>query len=226
MSPSAQLTFQQQKEIFEDERKTGHGAQEVQEQMYSEQVLNPNNTSSVLTSVLNTINNEFEYECLEEAVRLQNAHLMCQSIDDRVPGHKYSIPDLPRTSGLEDQVWAIWFIMRRWVWDADMPGAPVVDEMGVAYTFTSVAAAMICKLLTEKVLMGILLSIVWGNIVADWVNMVQNDFPRIICEEQVWYPLQRHYSVPNRLTEIQGSPPQGHPGLTSTLEPMLVAIMP
>jgi len=25
----------------------------------------------------------------------------------------------------------MWFIVRRWVWDADMPGALVGDEMGL-----------------------------------------------------------------------------------------------
>jgi len=37
------------------------------------------------------------------------------------------------------QLWAIWFIVRRWVGDSDMPGALVVDEMGLGKTFTSVA---------------------------------------------------------------------------------------
>jgi len=40
-----------------------------------------------------------------------------------------------------------------------MPGALVADEMGLGKTFTSAVAAMICKVLTEKVVMGIPLSI-------------------------------------------------------------------
>jgi len=43
-------------------------------------------------------------------------------------------------------VWAIWFIVRRWVWEADIPGALVADEMGLRKTITSVAAAMLSKL--------------------------------------------------------------------------------
>ena len=35
-----------------------------------------------------------------------------------------------------------------------MPGALVADEMELGKTFTSVAAAMICQLLTDKVVMG------------------------------------------------------------------------
>jgi hypothetical protein len=68
-----------------------------------------------------------------------------------------------------------------------MPGELVADEMVLGKTFTLVAAVMICTLLTEKVVMGLPLSILWGNTVAEWVNMVQNHFPRIIGEEREWY---------------------------------------
>jgi len=57
--------------------------------------LNPDKSSLVLNTVLNTINNKFEHECLDEAVRLLNAHLIRQSTDDRVPGHKYLIRGPP-----------------------------------------------------------------------------------------------------------------------------------
>jgi len=65
-----------------------------------------------------------------------------------------------------------------------MPGALVADEMGLGKTFTSVAAAMLCKLVTEKVVMGWPLSILWRNTLEEWVNLVQNDFPGIIGDEQ------------------------------------------
>ena len=188
--------------------------------------LDPENTSSVLNTILNTINNGFEHECHVEGVRMLNAHRIRQSIDDRVPCHKCSIPGLPGKKILARQVWAIWFIVRRWVWDADMPGALVANEMGLGKTFTSVAAAMICILLTEKVAVGLPLSILWGNTLAEWVNMVQNDFPGIIGEEWEWYPLLRHNAVPRRLIEIQKTPPPGHTALKSTLEPILVVTMP
>jgi len=132
MSLSAQLTLEQLKENIEDEMKPNQGGREVQEQVEDgEVVLDPDNTSSVLYTVLNTFNNKFEYECLDEAVRLLNAHPICQSTDDHVPGHKESIPGLPGTKFLAHQVWAIWFIMRRWVRNADMPGALVTDKIGL-----------------------------------------------------------------------------------------------
>jgi hypothetical protein len=170
MSPSAQLTSEQLTKIIQDEKQTNKGAREVQEQVDGKEDLDPDNTSSVLNTVLNTINHKFEHECLDEVVRLLNSHPIRQSPDDRVPGHKYSIPGLPGTKFVAHQVWAIWFIMRRWVWDADMPGALVVDEMGLGKTFTSVAAAMVCKLVMEKVVMGLPLSILCGNTLEEWVN--------------------------------------------------------
>jgi len=227
MSPSAQLTSEQLKEIIDDEMKTDQGTREVQEQVEDgEEDLDPENTSSVLNTVLNTIIIKFEHDCLDEAVRLLDAHPIRQSIDDQVPGHKYSIPGLPGMKFLAHQVWAIWFIVRRWVWDAYMPGALVGDEMGLGKIFTSVAAAMICKLLTEKVVMGLPLLILWRNTLPEWVDMVQNDIPGIIGDEREWYPLQRRNSVPRRLIEIWKTPPQGHPALTSALEPILVVTMP
>jgi len=63
MSPSAQLTLEQLKEIIEDEKKTNQGSREVQEPVEDgEEVLDPDNTSSVSSTVLNTINNKFEHK--------------------------------------------------------------------------------------------------------------------------------------------------------------------
>jgi hypothetical protein len=107
MSPSAQHTMEQLIEIIEDEKKTDQSAGEVEAQVDGEEDLDPENTSSVLNTVLNTINNEFEHEYLKEAVRLLNAHRIRQSIDDRVPGNKYSIPAVPGTKFLPHQVWAL-----------------------------------------------------------------------------------------------------------------------
>jgi len=191
-----------------------------------EEVLDPENTSSVLNTVFNTINNEFEHECLGEAVRLLNALPICQLTDDRVPGRKYSILGLPGTKFLAHQVLAIWFIVRRWVWDADMPGALVVDEMGLGKTFTSVAAAMLCELVSEKVVMGLPLSILCGNTLEEGWILAHNNFPGIVGEEREWYSLQRLNSVPCRLLEIQSTPPHRDPALISALEPILVVTMP
>ena len=95
-------------------------------------------------------------------------HPIRQSTDDRVPGCMYSIPGLPGTKFFAHQVRAIWFIVRRWVWDADIPGALVAEEISLRKTFPSVAAAMLCKLVTQKVVMGLPLFILWGNTLEEW----------------------------------------------------------
>src|SRR5882757_11103657 len=91
---------------------------------------------------------------------------------------------------------------------------------------TLVAAAMLCKLVTEKVAMGLPLAILWGNTLEEWVILADNDFPGIVSEEWEWYPLQRLNSVPRRLLEIQTTPPHGDPALISAHEPILVVTMP
>jgi len=50
-----------------------------------EEVLNSENTSSVLSTVLNTINNEFEHNRLNQAVWLLNTYPIGQSTADCVP---------------------------------------------------------------------------------------------------------------------------------------------
>ena len=192
ISPSAQLTSERLKDIIEDEKNTDKGGREVEEQVEDgEGVLNPENTSSELNAVLNTINNEFEHMCLGEAVTLQNAHPIGQSTDDPVPGLKYSISGLAGTKFLAHQVWAIWFIVRRWVWDSDMPGALVADEMGLGKTFTLVAAAIICKLLTVKAVMELPLLSLWGNTHKEWVNLIPTTVPGLSVKNGRGIPSRR-----------------------------------
>jgi len=97
MRASAQLTSEQLKEIIMDEKKTNHVSRETEEQMDGEEVFDPDNSSSVLSTVLNPINNAFEHECHDEAVRMLIAHPRHTSSDDCVLVHKHSIPGLPGT---------------------------------------------------------------------------------------------------------------------------------
>jgi len=66
----------------------------------------------------------------------------------------------------------------------------VEDELGLGKTCTLVAAAMLCKLVPEKVSMGLPLSILWENTLEEWVILAHNDFPGIVGEEREWYLLQ------------------------------------
>ena len=82
------------------------------------------------------------------------------------------------------QIWAIWFIVRRWVWDADMSNALLADEIGLGKTHMSCAADMFCKLQTEKVVFDQPLSILWGQTLDEWINQAQNDYPAVPPEER------------------------------------------
>jgi hypothetical protein len=106
-----------------------------------------------------------------------------------------------------------------------MPGALVVDEMGLGKTFTSVEAAMHYKLVTEKVVMGLPLSMLWGNTLGQWVNMVQIYFPGIVSEDREWFLVDRVNSVPYYRLEMQTAPSHGHPAPGLTFEPILVVTM-
>jgi len=226
MSPSAPRTCDQLKEIIEDKMKTDQGATEVQQQVDGEEVLDRDNTSSVLNTALNTIFNQFEYECLDEAVRLLNVHPIRQSTDDCIPGYKHLTRGLPGTKFLVHQVWAIWFIGRRSVWDANLPRALVADEMGLGKTFTSIAVTMRCKLVTEKGVMRLPLFILWGNTLEEWGSLANNDFPSIVGDEWKWYPLKRLNSVLRRLLHSKTALPHVHPAFLSAHETILVVIMP
>ena len=85
---------------------------------------------------------------------------------------------------------------------------------------------MLCKLATEKVVMGLPLSNLWGNTLEEWMILAHNDFPGIVGEEWEWYPLQRLNSVPRCLLDIQTTPPHRDPALISAHEPILVVTMP
>jgi len=87
-----------------------------------------------------------------------------------------------------------------------------------------VAAAIICKLLTAKLVIELLLSILEGNTIEQGVNMAQNNYLGIIGEEYAWYSLRKLNSVSHSLFEIWTTPPQGHPVLT--LKQILVVTMP
>jgi hypothetical protein len=74
----------QLKEIIGDEKTTDQGAGEVPEQVDVEKNRDAENTSSLLNTIVNMIYDECEHECIDEAVRLLNAHRSRHSMDDGV----------------------------------------------------------------------------------------------------------------------------------------------
>jgi len=114
----------------------------------------------------------------------------------------------------------------KWVRHSDMPGVLLLDEMCLGITFTWVEAAMTCKQLTGEDVIGLLLSILWGKTLVEWMNMAQNNFPGINADEREWYPLLTPNYVPRCHSVIQSTPPRVYTALPSALEPILVVPMP
>jgi len=98
MSLSAQVISKQLKEMIQDKKNTNECTTEAEEQLEGRvAVLNWENPCTVLNMVLNTINDDFAHQCLDQPVLLLNSHRTWQSPDDHVPDCKYCIPRLPGT---------------------------------------------------------------------------------------------------------------------------------
>jgi len=143
MSPSVQLSEEQLKEINEDDIMTYQLSREIHKHLDRKEILYLENSHSVLSSVLNSNDNKFQIECLEASIRLMNAYPISESKDNGNLGNMNSILGLPQVNFLAHRVWAIGFLIRRWVCDLDMPGVLVADETGLMMTFTSLPAPMI-----------------------------------------------------------------------------------
>jgi hypothetical protein len=166
------------------------------------EVLNSDNSSLAMNTALSTINNEFEHDVVVEAARLPRVYPICQWKDNRVHGNKYSFRSLLGTMFQVHQIWAIWLIVRRWIWELDMPGALVADAMCLGKMLTLVAVALLCKLLTDNNVLGLPQSILWVNTVEELISMVQNDNSGINGDEHKRYLLPRPNSMPHRILEI------------------------
>ncbi|KAF8544412.1 hypothetical protein BDD12DRAFT_801333 [Trichophaea hybrida] len=107
-----------------------------------------------------------------------------------------------------------------------MPGALLAEEMGLGQTHTSLAAAMCCKLQTEKVVFGQPLSILWGQTLDEWINQVQNDYPTVPPEERGWYPLTKKNPVPHWLLKMKTTLSYVHICLVLAHKSILIVTLP
>jgi hypothetical protein len=78
----------------------------------------------------------------------------------------------------------------------------VADEIGIGRMFSSVAAAVTCRLMTKNIEMQLPRLIVSGMTLRECVNMVQNDYYKIISDVWKSYSLQRLNSLPSCHVEI------------------------
>lgn len=79
------------------------------------EILDTNNSGSVVNTVPSTSNIPSEHEYLDEPVRVYNVYSECQSQHDQVPCRKCSIACLPHTMFMAHQILSLWCIVSRWV---------------------------------------------------------------------------------------------------------------
>ena len=155
-------------------------------------------------ALLATVNNSFEHECLEEAVALLGATSRPDAPDDLIRGTKYLLKSFPSVSFLAHQIWAIWFLVRRWLFDVDLPGVLLADEMGLGKTFTVLAAALFAKTIAHSFMSNkeYPLSFFFGRTFRQWQNEVEQEFAGLSEVQRGWYPCTHPRPVPRRLQQL------------------------
>lgn len=81
--------------------------------MDGDEILTIDDSSSVMCTVLNKVNNKFTQEYQNKIVRVQNPLANCYLKDDRVLANEYAILGLSRVYIWVQQLQVTGFIMRR-----------------------------------------------------------------------------------------------------------------
>jgi len=134
---------------------------------------------------------------------------------------------------------SIWNGIRSLVWSTTVSGrlvnafltdlhfsTIVADEVYLDMGFSSVAAATICQLLIQMVVVGLVVSCVWECTNDEWVKIVQNNDPGCIVEAQRCHPWWRVEFVSCCHFVILINPPLGNAALTTAIELILVVTIP
>ena len=102
------------------------------------------------------------------------------------------------------QIWAIWFIVRRWVFDVDLPGVLLADEMGLGKTFTVLAAALYAKVVSNELMSNkeYKLLFLFGRTLPQWREDVEQRFPGLSLVHRGWYPCAHTRHLPRRLIQL------------------------
>ncbi|KAF8523045.1 SNF2 family N-terminal domain-containing protein [Trichophaea hybrida] len=98
--------------------------------------------------------NAYEHECFDDALKYLDAK-PAPRINGEVPGGpKWILPGIPNGRFMMHQVWAVWFVIKRWLWESSLPGVLIADEMGLGKTWTAIGAAMTSKIIYEQAMRG------------------------------------------------------------------------
>jgi hypothetical protein len=125
--------------------------------------------ADLLDVVSSNLNNDFEHECLDLAIRRLGAKRLEARGGDLGP-IVMSIPGIPNGRFLPHQVWGIWFLVARVVSDT-APVALLADDMGLGKTYTALGALLHLKWILSEASAGRELACIGGRSVEDLDNV-------------------------------------------------------
>ena len=111
------------------------------------------------------LNNDFEHQCFEGAVRMLGAGLLTPVEGDIGP-RMLRIPGIPRGRFLPHQVWGVWFIVECILADRP-PVALIADDMGLGKTHCALATLLYLKHIVDEAAAGRPLACLGGKSVEE-----------------------------------------------------------
>jgi len=122
------------------------------------------------------LNNDFEHQCFEGAVRMLGAEVLTPVEGDIGP-HMLRDPGNPRGRFLPHQVWGVWFIVERILTDRP-PVALIADYMGLGKTHCALATLLYLKHIVDEAVTGRPLACLAGKLVEEL-----EEVPRIFGDD-------------------------------------------
>jgi hypothetical protein len=138
------------------------------------------------------LNNDFEHQCFEEAVKMLGAELLTPADGDIGP-RMLRIPGIPQGQFLPHQVWGVWFIVERILADRP-PVALIADDMGLGKTHCALATLLYLKYIIDEAAAGKSLACLGGKAVGELESV-----PRIFGEDNEVYQRPSIIIVPANL---------------------------
>jgi hypothetical protein len=93
-------------------------------------------------TLMATTNNTFEHKWLDEAVALLGGMPYGNSHAYAIQGPMYTLKQFRELRCCAYQIWAILFILRKWIFYVDHPGVLLANEVGLRKIFTILAATL------------------------------------------------------------------------------------
>jgi len=202
--------------------KTDQGASEVQEQVEDgEEVLDPDNTSSVLGTVLKQSTTNLN-------MRRSGCWMSILFADKQMT--VFQGTNIPFQACREQSFWGTRFGPSGSSWG---DGYTMLIYQEHRWRMKWILERLSPQLQWQCFANWWLRKLWWGVHLPSYGGIPvkggwfwQTTFPSIVSEKREWYPLQRLSSVPCRLLEIQTTLPQGHPALLLAHERILVVRIP